>query len=453
MTLAAAYIVPHPPLAIPEVGRGEEQAISKTLIAYKEVARRIAGHHPDIIVFMSPHSAYYKDCIYIGAGKEARGDFSRYGAPHVSFCLRYNSLFREALIEKTEAQGLPIGYGGDGAQELDHGLMVPLSFINAELDANSYQAVSIGGSGLPAFDLIEFGRCIAQVTEASDYSIVLVASGDLSHKLKKEGPYGFDPAGPLFDQRFGEIVQSGNLLDFATIDETLREDAAECGLSGFIMLSGALDEYATSYGNTFGSELLSLEGPFGVGYGVAAFERRPNTVAENHTVSNDPLVKLAYKTIDSYIKTGTRPSPPELPIDLPKEAGCFVSIHTTSTGNLRGCIGTTGPTRETLAEEIIENSIAAAIHDPRFPPIDEEELSDLTINVDVLFPAEPTQVDELDPKRYGIIVSQGLKRGLLLPDLEGVDTVEEQLRIACMKAGIDPDSLFDIERFEVIRHV
>lgn len=143
--------------------------------------------------------------------------------------------------------------------------------------------------------------------------------------------------------------------------------------------------------------------------------------------------------------------PAELPPELRRRAGVFVSIK--KDGVLRGCIGTYLPTRENLAAEIIANAIKAATEDPRFPPVRPEELPRLKVSVDVLSPPEPCTEADLDPKRYGVIVEKGWRLGLLLPDLEGVDTAEEQLRIAKMKAGIPPDESCKIYRFTVERHV
>jgi len=169
--------------------------------------------------------------------------------------------------------------------------------------------------------------------------------------------------------------------------------------------------------------------------------------------SADPLVQLARETIDSFVQTRATPTEPTLPADLPARAGCFVSIHTAPGGELRGCIGTIAPTRASLAAEVIGNAVAAATEDPRFPAITPAELDDLEVSVDVLFEPEPAAREDLDPKTFGVIVTQGWRRGLLLPDLEGVDSVAEQLRIACLKAGIDPASRYEIERFKVVRHV
>ena len=182
----------------------------------------------------------------------------------------------------------------------------------------------------------------------------------------------------------------------------------------------------------------------------------------------DPYVELAKRTIELYVRkrkifrdwkeAGPGEAagrdeilllPPEM---IHTQAGAFVSIH--ENGELRGCIGTIAPTRNSLAEEIVSNAIAASTRDPRFYPIGPDELSRLEINVDVLSEAEPIDSpDELDVKRYGVIVSKGGRRGLLLPDLEGVDTVEDQIDIACRKAGIYPgEDGIKLQRFEVVRH-
>lgn len=170
-----------------------------------------------------------------------------------------------------------------------------------------------------------------------------------------------------------------------------------------------------------------------------------------------PLVELARRTIEAYIKEGKIIEPPkELTPEMREKAGVFVSIH--KHGELRGCIGTIEPTQPNVAMEIIQNAISAATRDPRFPPVRPEELPDLEIKVDVLSPPEPvSSPEELDPKRYGLIV-QSLKhpwkRGLLLPDLPGIDTVEKQIYWTRVhKAGItDPKEPVQMFRFEVKRY-
>ena len=163
------------------------------------------------------------------------------------------------------------------------------------------------------------------------------------------------------------------------------------------------------------------------------------------------LVRLAKKTVEAYIKEGRVFKPQKLTPQMKERAGTFVSIH--KLGELRGCIGTIEPRKSNVAEEIILNAISSATRDPRFLPITPDELEDLEYSVDVLTTPEPVESkDQLDPKRYGAIVEAGWRKGLLLPDLEGVNTVEEQIDICRLKAGIGPDEPVRLYRFEVKRY-
>ncbi|MDH5695430.1 MAG: AmmeMemoRadiSam system protein A [Dehalococcoidia bacterium] len=164
-----------------------------------------------------------------------------------------------------------------------------------------------------------------------------------------------------------------------------------------------------------------------------------------------PLVKLAKKTVETFVKEGKPPQPEELTHEMRERAGVFVSIH--KLGQLRGCIGTFEPQRDNVAEEIMANAISSATRDPRFLPISPNELKDLDYSVDVLTMPEPiASKDQLDHKRYGVIVEAGMQRGLLLPDLEGVDSVDFQIDICRQKAGILPDEPIRLYRFEVKRY-
>jgi AmmeMemoRadiSam system protein A len=169
-----------------------------------------------------------------------------------------------------------------------------------------------------------------------------------------------------------------------------------------------------------------------------------------------PLVELARRTIEVFVREGREIEPPDdLTGEMARQAGAFVTVR--RQGSLRGCIGTIHPVHSSLAEEVIHNAISAATRDPRFPPVLRNELDSLEVKVDVL--GEPELVhslDELDPKRYGLIVqsvAEPWRRGLLLPDLEGIDTVEKQVHwTRHHKAGItEPDEPVDMYRFEVIR--
>ena len=280
--------------------------------------------------------------------------------------------------------------------------------------------------------------------------------------MSPDGPNGYSAKGKEFDDL---LVKSFTQLDVNTlleIDEGFCEAAGECGLRSFIMMFGAMDGFDIS------SQVYSYEGPFGVGYSVAKFEvghkNSERNILEKLKEENskklvhirnqeDPYVNLARHALEAYVK---EKKIVKLSEDLPQEmlvskAGTFVSIK--KQGQLRGCIGTTSPTRDNIAEEIIHNAISSGTRDPRFDPIEESELEGLVYSVDVLNAAEPIKdLSELDVLKYGVIVRKGSRTGLLLPNLEGVDTTEQQVKISLQKAGIKPSEAYTMERFEVIRH-
>ncbi len=164
-----------------------------------------------------------------------------------------------------------------------------------------------------------------------------------------------------------------------------------------------------------------------------------------------PLVALAKQAVEKYIQGKEIARPKKLTPEMKERAGVFVSIK--KRGVLRGCIGTFEPTKPNVAEEIIYNAISSATRDPRFPPVTPTELPELSYSVDILTQPEPVVgKSELDPKKYGVLVEYHGRRGLLLPDLEGVDTVDQQIEIACAKAGISPDDPVKLYRFEVRRY-
>jgi len=216
-------------------------------------------------------------------------------------------------------------------------------------------------------------------------------------------------------------------------------------------------------GSDVTTRVHSYEYPWGVGYLCAVVT--PSDLLDDLTSKSlfdslggmpgdeeSPPVALARATIESHIlHERTLDLPTDLSGVLASKAGAFVSLHRKD--QLRGCIGTTGPTRPSLAEEIMANAVQAATRDPRFPPLDVSELADLEISVDVLHePESVLGLDDLDPSRYGVIVTRDWRRGLLLPDLEGVDTATAQVEIAKRKASIAPEESVTIERFRVDRY-
>ena len=460
MPILAAFMVPHPPLIVPAVGRGGEKEIEETTAAYEEAARQIAALKPETIVITSPHTVMYSDYFHISPGNGAKGSFSQFGAPQVRFDETYDTEFRNVLCGLAKEKSFPAGTLGERDRQLDHAVMVPLWFIRRFYDG--FKIVRIGLSGLPLTDHYKLGRMIARTAELTGRRTVIVASGDLSHKCRAEGPYGFAPEGPEYDTRIMDVCGRAAFGELFEFDEAFCDRAAECGHRSFVIMAGAFDGVAVE------ARALSHQDVTGVGYGICTFYPQGTDESrhflelyldkvdrelEEKRAASDAYVRLARDTVEHYVAGREVITVPK---DLPKEmtsrrAGTFVSIH--KHGKLRGCIGTIAPTTGCIAEEIIQNAISASVHDTRFDPIRPEELKWLEISVDVL--GEPEDVDsmaELDVKRYGVIVSCGWKRGLLLPDLEGVDTVEQQVDIARQKGGISKRDPYTLQRFEVIRH-
>ena len=393
----------------------------------------------------------YRDYFHISPGPGARGSFRRFRAPEVQFEETYDTELVKTVERLARERGFPAGTRGGGDPELDHGTMVPLWFLRQV--CGPFRLLRIGLSGLPLEDHYVMGFLLKQAVEKTGRRAVYIASGDLSHKLQSYGPYGYAPEGPLYDERVMDVCARGAFGELLSFDEDFCSRAAECGHRSFVMMAGAMD------GVSVHAERLSHEDVTGVGYGICTFTPgapdpgRRFLLGRSPAPGGDEWVRLARRSLEHYVCYGFLPPVPEdLPLPLrTTRAGAFVSLH--RHGQLRGCIGTISPVRDSLAEEIMENAVSAAVRDPRFDPVRPEELPDLEIHVDVLGEAEDIPDESaLDVRRYGVIVSRGFRRGLLLPDLEGVDTVREQVDIARRKAGIRPEEPVSLQRFEVVRH-
>lgn len=459
MGLLKAFVVPHPPLIIKEVGKGKENQVIKTINAYKRVAEEISYLKPDTIIISSPHAQMYNDYFHISPNNKATGSFISFGAPEVKFNEKYDEELVNEISSIANENNLPAGTYGEQNPELDHGTMVPLYFI--EKKYKDFKLVRIGLSNLSEIDHYQLGEIIQQAINNLNRDVVYIASGDLSHTLKKDGPYGLTSEGIEYEKLIISDLSNARFDSLLSYKENLLSNAAICGHNSFIIMSGVLN------GLNVDVETLSHEDVTGVGYGICIYtpkernknrefrriflEKEKNRLLEKY-IKSDDYIKLAKNTIDSYIKTNNII---EIPSNIDDElllnkAGVFVSIH--KFGILRGCIGTIIPTRENIATEIIYNAISASTKDLRFNPIEIEELPYLDINVDVLGKIEDIESrEELNPKIYGVIVYTNYKRGLLLPNIEGIDTVDKQIEIAKRKGNITCEN-YKLQRFKVIRH-
>jgi AmmeMemoRadiSam system protein B/AmmeMemoRadiSam system protein A len=321
----------------------------------------------------------------------------------------------------------------EGAQAEEHAVEVQLPFL--QYFRSDIRIVPIILAYSKADVYMEIGRDIARAIKELDREAVILASGDMTHYETQKSA----------SEKDNLAVEAMLELDEDELTRRYEEyNITMCAHGPVVCLMAAAKELGVS-----GAELVKYEtsgdttGDYSavVGYAGVIFK------AAMH-----PLTELAKETVELYAKEGKKPSAPdELTPEMKQQAGVFVSIH--KKGALRGCIGTFEPTQENVAEEVITNAISASTRDPRFPPIDAKELKDLDYSVDVLTTPEPIDdISQLDPKKYGVIVEAGWRKGLLLPDLQGVDSAEYQVDICRQKGGIGTDEPVQLYRFEVKRY-
>lgn len=435
--LVFSGIAPHPPIMVPEVGRESIAAVRHSIEAMAQLTERLIASGAETVILISPHAPLEIDSFVAYEGPEVYGDFANFHAPETSVSVPLDrellaAITVSAACENYRVSTLP-------GTDLDHGIAVPLYFLLR----NGWhgKVVALGYSFLSNDDHISFGRCVKKAADALGRSIGFIASGDLSHRLAPNAPAGFNPNAHVFDERVLAALRANDPQGIVEIDYNLRKLAGECGFRSMLVAIGA------GTGVPVSCEVMNYEAPFGVGYLVAQLI---NQRAES---KQDDLPRLAREAVEAFIRSGEiLPAPEEAGELLSARAPCFVCLKTLD-GELRGCIGTIEPAKDNLAQEIIANSISAAMNDPRFDPVSENELQNLRYSVDVLRPAEETVFDDLDPAIFGVIVEDttSSRRGLLLPDIPGVDTAEQQVEIASRKAGIPRDTPVKLWRFKVDR--
>jgi len=458
--LVFAGIAPHPPIMVPEVGREAITEVRSSIDAMATLTARIVNAGAETVIIISPHAPLDPAAFIAYEGPQLHGDFSSFRSATTTveadideeLLNEISQIAAEHELRLLKIQG----------HDLDHGTAVPLYF----LQRNGWhgRVIALGYSFVSNEDHVRFGNCIRQAIEQVGRPVAFIASGDLSHRLKMNAPAGYNPIAHFFDEEVVDAIRTSATGRIVNMDQELRRMAGECGYRSMLVAIGVAG------GGESNCEVLNYEAPFGVGYLVAqlvadraASESDAAAASTNgpHEVSATKpgdlaraITALARQTIETFVTLGTVISTPDdLPDDFAARTGCFVSIKTHE-GELRGCVGTIDPVKDNLAEEIIWNAISAATRDQSFPPVASDELPMLKYSVDVLSAPEPATPEELDAVVYGVIVEDeaGLRRGLLLPNLAGVDTVAKQLEIASRKAGIAPDTPVKLSRFRADRY-
>ena len=442
MEIAFTGIAPHPPLLIPEVGGKELKKVAVTANALRELGYRVLQSGAELLIVISPHGQAYRDSVAVTEKGSLKGDFSAFNAGDVKMSFDVDEELAALLKEELQQTDIPASFlscDGSAGVRLDHGAGVPLYYLQK-------QGVELPGLHItPGFlsydELFTFGRALRRAVMSRGKKVALIASGDLSHRLIPGAPAGYDPRGKEFDDMLVELLSQYQVPHILNIDPDLVEAAGECGLGSFTIMLGYL------HGLKVTPEIMSYEAPFGVGYLVASFKAETGLEGLREiipSIARNSIVNRLEKRKEILPVEEITPELEEL------KGGAFVTLK--KNGQLRGCIGTIEGVHENLAQEITANAINAAFDDPRFPPLQKKELVEVEISVDILSPLEPVKsLEELDPKKYGIFISNKKRSGLLLPNLEGVNSVEEQLAITLEKAGIRPREKYDIYRFTVTR--
>lgn len=262
MGFLAGFVVAHPPLAVDGIGGNRDRYfIPETMASYERVAKEIAALKPDTIIVTSPHATLYSNYFHISPGMSAKGDFGAFGQPGIGMEATYDEKLVQSIELFCSEAAFPAGTKGEIEPALDHGTMVPLYFVNNYY--TDYDLVRIGLSGLSLDDHFSFGKFIDKCVSVSDKRVVFLASGDLSHCQKNEGPYGFKPEGPEYDKKLMDTLKEGDLSKLLNFRARFLEEAQECGHRSFTIMAGAFDK------KDYEIEVLSHEATFGVGYGFA----------------------------------------------------------------------------------------------------------------------------------------------------------------------------------------
>jgi AmmeMemoRadiSam system protein A/AmmeMemoRadiSam system protein B len=447
-SMVFAGIAPHPPIMVPEVGGDAIADVRHSIDAMEVLTQRLIRSGAETVVLVSPHAPLERDAFVAYGGLQLHADFANFRAPDASVHAELDSDLLEEMTRVAASRNFSITKLK--GRELDHGIAVPLYFLQRY--GWHGKVVALGYSFLSNADHLRFGECIRQAIEGLGRPVAFIASGDLSHRLTRAAPAGYDPQAHLFDEEVVDAIHRCETRRIVEIDPHLRSLAGECGYRSMLVAIGVARDLTPS------CEVISYEAPFGVGYLVAQLYVAggadvPSTQRAQLSVGEE-LPALARQVVETFVTEGRVLAAPAHSSELlDQRAGCFVSIKTHA-GELRGCIGTVESETDTLTDEIIQNAIGAATHDPRFTPVRINELPGLRYSVDVLTQPERVKLEDLDPQVYGVIVEDrdGSRRGLLLPNLQGIETAAQQVEIASRKAGIAQGEEVQLWRFRSERY-
>jgi len=446
-----AVLMPHAPVLVPAVGGKHGNQAGASVSAMAEAARRVVRAKPETVVLISPHTPRRRGAFAIWAGGRLSGSLAQFGAPETAVDLPGDEPLAATIAEEAGSRSVDVWWLRDA--QLDHGAVVPLWHLADAGWRGPTVLIGLNYPGEPG--LVELGEAIADASQRAGRCVAVVASGDMSHRLQPGAPAGFHPRAKEFDCAFIECLRAGDYRKLPDFDSELLDLAAEDALDSTLVAASAVNWNAT------GHEVLSYEGPFGVGYGVAILHQPASESASasihgtgahesDVTETGKALLRVARRSIEAAFRGDTKEPAIVAEGILGERRGVFVTIRGPRR-ELRGCVGTLIPRFVNTAEETWHVARDAAFRDGRFVPVGAHELGQLLFEVSVVLPLEEVaSTAELDPRRYGVVIAtEDGRSGVLLPDVKGVETVEQQLTLARHKGGIGEFEPVRIQRFAV----
>jgi AmmeMemoRadiSam system protein A len=437
-----AVLMPHAPVLLPELAGERLPQVESTVAAMRKVAARVRKHRPVALVLISPHSPRRKRAFGVWTPERHVGSLARFNAPELAVDLPNDSAMITELMTASDEHGANLWFIEDG--DLDHGAVVPLWFLqeagwNGPTTILSLKDAANGG-------LEKLGKAIAKAATHRGGAVALIASGDMSHRLQPGAPCGYHPDARMFDEEFIRMVDAGNATGLLDFDRGLR------GLAGEDVVDSTLVALAAVGKDMRGHHALSYEGPFGVGYGVAVLHEHGADRLEKPLADAAALPRVARLSVATALGLCEAQCPAPTGVTC-QQAPVFVTLRTLR-GELRGCVGTIAAQRAHVIEETWFNARAAAFEDRRFAPLRPDELENVLFEVSMLHSFEEVHDESgIDPHQHGVIVSaSGARRGLLLPDVEGVESAAQQIGIARRKGGINPHEAVRLQRFRVDKY-
>ncbi len=438
MPISCAVLMCHAPTGLLTLGGLHEFNRAETTRAMREAARALVTHDPQLIVLVSPHAPRHPQSWGIVSDAELVGSFeeSCFREPNYSF--RGSPLAAQKITQLARGYGLSIC--DLPGTPLGEGALLPLFFVQ---EAGYRGPVIVVTPPLPGSQTeVLFGEVLREAALSLKERWAVLASGDMSQPLTFDAPLDDELRASRFDEIFVELVRAGDLRGAIGIHASLTNTAAEDVIQSTAVAAGAIAFRSR------GRKVFSYESPFGVDY-LEALLYSDRAEIKHRSPPNE-LLEVARRAIECELR-GEHYLPPALEVPWQDARPVFVTLRNEH-GELRGAVGRAEPVHPTLAEEIADCATAAATRDYRLAPIELDEIANLTLELSVLDDPEPiTRHHDLDPRKFGLIVSRGLRRSMVLPNTEGVTSPEDQLGLALEKAGITVSEPYRMERFTVSR--